>query len=166
LQLAENYATKYANSRPLSKDEFQQFITKMKGMGVAGARIKLEHKTAIQTNRILFDEWSHQINQEGRADLKEVGEGVKKGFAQERRKILLIEGHTDRRGPREKLMILSEQRAEAVKNSLTKEFGIDPSRLRTKGHGPDKPFSPREDRVGWDQNRRVEFRIIDETEAQ
>lgn len=166
LQLAQNYAAKYASSRPLSKEEFQEFITKMKGMGVAGTRIKLEHKSAIQTNRILFDEWSHQIKQEALQDLKEVGEGVRKGFAQEPRKILLIEGHTDRRGPREKLMVLSEQRAEAVRNYLAKEFGVDPSRLRTSGHGPDKPFSPRDDKVGWDQNRRVEFRIMDNSEAQ
>ncbi len=170
LQLAEHYAAQYANSGPISKEEFQEFITKMKGMGVAGTRTKLEHKTAIQTNRILFDEWKSTIKQEALPDLKAIGEGVKNGFNREPRKVLLIEGHTDKggleRGLEKRLMDLSEERAQAVKDALVKDFGINPAQLRTKGYGPFKPFTPRDDKVGLAQNRRVEFRIIDSEETQ
>jgi OmpA-OmpF porin, OOP family len=79
------------------------------------------------------------------------------------KKALLIEGHTDKggleRGLRNELMLLSERRAEAIKNYLVKKFGIDPSRLITQGYGPDKPFTPKTDRDGLAQNRRVEFKM-------
>jgi len=67
-----------------------------------------------------------------------------------------IAGHTDNTGSRKTNMRLSEQRAESVKNWLTGR-GIDPKRITTSAHGPDKPIVPNNTKEGRDKNRRIEF---------
>lgn len=67
-----------------------------------------------------------------------------------------IEGHTDDTGPREVNMVLSQQRARAVKHYLVKR-GVSPKRLTLKSYGPDKPRLPGTDDRARAGNRRVEF---------
>ncbi|GAB3825717.1 OmpA family protein [Hymenobacter jeollabukensis] len=64
---------------------------------------------------------------------------------------LQIAGHTDRVGEPQKNLVLSEQRAEAVKAYLIKA-GIDATRLSTIGYGDARPLYPSPDA----RNRRVE----------
>lgn len=64
---------------------------------------------------------------------------------------LQIAGHTDRVGEPQKNLVLSEQRAEAVKNYLVKA-GIEAQRLTTIGYGDTRPLYPSPDA----RNRRVE----------
>ncbi|MCB9640746.1 MAG: OmpA family protein [Myxococcales bacterium] len=47
---------------------------------------------------------------------------------------IMIEGHTDSRGDREKNVDLSERRARRVMSFLVQE-GVLPKRLRSKGYG-------------------------------
>lgn len=67
-----------------------------------------------------------------------------------------IEGHTDSQGDATANQRLSEQRAEAIKESLIK-FGIQESRLTTKGWGESKPVDTNATQEGRAKNRRVEF---------
>jgi outer membrane protein OmpA-like peptidoglycan-associated protein len=67
-----------------------------------------------------------------------------------------IAGHTDNTGSRATNMKLSEQRAESVKNWLTGR-GVEPKRISTSAHGPDKPIAPNTTKEGRDKNRRIEF---------
>ncbi|MBN1115917.1 MAG: OmpA family protein [Bacteroidales bacterium] len=67
-----------------------------------------------------------------------------------------IEGHTDSQGDANANLILSQQRAESVKESLVK-FGIDESRLETKGMGESTPVDTNATPEGRANNRRVEF---------
>jgi OOP family OmpA-OmpF porin len=67
-----------------------------------------------------------------------------------------IDGHTDNSGISAHNMVLSQQRADAVKNQLI-SMGIDGSRLTTKGFGDSKPIGNNSTDDGRANNRRVEF---------
>lgn len=68
----------------------------------------------------------------------------------------VIEGHTDNVGPKALNMKLSQLRADKIRNSLIKEFGIAPERIKAVGYGPTKPVASNKDKAGKAQNRRIE----------
>ncbi len=67
-----------------------------------------------------------------------------------------ISGHTDDTGDPDHNRVLSQERADAVKNYLVGK-GIAAERLEAKGYGPDKPLADNSTRAGKAKNRRVEF---------
>lgn len=69
-----------------------------------------------------------------------------------------VEGHTDDTGKYERNVILSQQRAESVRNYLIAR-GVEQNRLGAKGYGPDKPIDPAKTKKARALNRRVEFII-------
>jgi outer membrane protein OmpA-like peptidoglycan-associated protein len=72
---------------------------------------------------------------------------------------LRIEGHTDSKGKIAKNMVLSDQRAAAVRDYLEKA-GIAPERLVSRGYGPTVPIGDNKTTAGREQNRRTEFFIL------
>jgi outer membrane protein OmpA-like peptidoglycan-associated protein len=68
-----------------------------------------------------------------------------------------ISGHTDSRGSNQKNQVLSEQRANAVKDWLVSK-GINPNRITTIGYGEDKPIAPNDSEENMRKNRRIEFK--------
>jgi OOP family OmpA-OmpF porin len=70
-----------------------------------------------------------------------------------------ISGHTSADGNPERNLVLSLDRAEAVKDYLVAR-GIAEERIITVGHGSDKPVAPNSDVRKREQNRRIEFRIL------
>jgi outer membrane protein OmpA-like peptidoglycan-associated protein len=71
-----------------------------------------------------------------------------------------IAGHTDSFGHWEYNKALSQRRAEAVKDFLTKK-GIDPRRITAVGYGESRPLASNDDeQEGRELNRRVEFKVI------
>ncbi len=72
---------------------------------------------------------------------------------------ILVEGHTDSVGGLESNQILSEKRAQAVKEYLVNK-GIDPSRIETVGFGKSKPIANNNTTFGRQLNRRTEIVII------
>lgn len=70
-----------------------------------------------------------------------------------------IAGHTDVVGTKNYNMFLSQKRAEAVKDFLTKK-GIDSRRIKAVGYGKNKPLASNDDeKEGRELNRRVEFKV-------
>jgi OmpA-OmpF porin, OOP family len=67
-----------------------------------------------------------------------------------------IDGHTDNSGTSPHNIVLSQHRADAVKDQLV-TMGIDASRLTTKGLGDTKPMTTNDTPEGKANNRRVEF---------
>ncbi|ESP62522.1 Outer membrane protein and related peptidoglycan-associated (lipo)protein [Smithella sp. ME-1] len=69
--------------------------------------------------------------------------------------ILTITGHTDNTGSNQYNLILSEKRAESVKNYLVNNFNIDEQRLTTQGIGSAEPVADNDAEEGRKNNRRV-----------
>jgi hypothetical protein len=69
---------------------------------------------------------------------------------------LSIEGHTDNAGGAEHNRTLATARARSVLGALV-GLGVDPSRLASKGFGPDKPIADNTTDEGRAKNRRVEL---------
>ena len=77
-----------------------------------------------------------------------------------------IGGHTDSVGPDGYNLVLSQARAETVRNYLAEQFGIDPSRLVATGYGETQPVASNANATGRTLNRRVEFSAIGVTGPQ
>ena len=71
---------------------------------------------------------------------------------------ILIQGHTDDIGDPDRNMVLSQERAEAVKNYLV-ELRISPDRLKAKGYGITMPKLPNNSEANRAKNRRTDFVI-------
>jgi len=77
---------------------------------------------------------------------------------------VLIEGFTDSTGERDYNMALSMRRATSVRDQLTGR-DVDPSRIQTRGYGPDYAVASNDSAAGRQLNRRVEVVISDDDQA-
>jgi len=68
---------------------------------------------------------------------------------------LLIEGHTSLRGSAEHNIVLSEHRAEAIKNTLSERFFIAAERIETIGYGFERLLVEGDDEAAHARNRRI-----------
>ncbi len=75
-----------------------------------------------------------------------------------------VEGHTDSDGDDDKNLGLSQDRANAVRDALV-ALGVDASRLVAKGFGESQPVADNADKQGKEQNRRVEFVLVNDDDA-
>ncbi|MDB4931874.1 MAG: outer membrane protein OmpA, partial [Myxococcaceae bacterium] len=73
---------------------------------------------------------------------------------------LAIDGHTDNVGSEAHNSGLSDRRAQAVANWLTRH-GVPAARLEVHGYGFERPIVSNDSAEGRSRNRRVEFRLID-----
>ncbi len=71
-----------------------------------------------------------------------------------------VEGHTDNRGAAGHNLDLSRRRAASVMKWLT-DHGIATTRLSSKGFGMTKPIDSNDSDAGRQNNRRVEFHILE-----
>ncbi len=73
---------------------------------------------------------------------------------------VLITGHTDTDGTRERNLELSKARAESVKKYLASK-GVAEARIETRGAGPDEPRESNDTAAGKQKNRRIEFKLLE-----
>jgi len=105
-----------------------------------------------------FDKWS--IREDAEETLSKVGEIIRASQYP-----VAISGHTDSKGAEAYNLELSKKRAEAVKQWLVNQAGIDPSRIETTGKGESEPVAANTHPDGSDnpegrqKNRRVEIKI-------
>jgi OOP family OmpA-OmpF porin len=107
----------------------------------------------VATQGILFDSGSDRIRPESTPTLKEIGQMLKDHADLK----LLIEGHTDNVGDDASNQTLSEKRANAVRDHLISNYGIEAARLQAKGFGETKPVGSNDTPEGRQNNRRVEL---------
>ncbi|MFJ7795515.1 OmpA family protein [Pseudomonas sp. NPDC096950] len=70
-----------------------------------------------------------------------------------------VEGHTDSVGPDAYNQKLSERRANAVKQVLTNQYGVESSRVQSVGYGESRPVADNKTEAGRAVNRRVEAQV-------
>ena len=73
--------------------------------------------------------------------------------------VIEVGGHTDDIGSDVSNQKLSESRADAVRDALTK-FSVSSERLQSKGYGKDDPKVPNKDNESRAKNRRIEYKAV------
>ena len=120
---------------------------------VDDVRSKILKEGKYSTNAILFSANSAVILPQSATTIKEIADILKENPSLK----LIVIGHTDSDGSKENNLLLSKQRATAVKNELVKKYGILENRLDTDGKGDSDPVEDNATAAGKSQNRRVEF---------
>ena len=111
----------------------------------------------IRLQNVNFETGKAELLPESFAALDEVG-GILSKWPQLK---IEIGGHTDSRGTAAKNQILSEHRAQAVKDYLANKFsGLDASQLSVHGYGFSKPLVRNTSALNMAKNRRVEFKVL------
>ncbi|HEX2869813.1 MAG TPA: OmpA family protein [Polyangiaceae bacterium] len=72
---------------------------------------------------------------------------------------IMISGHTDNVGEAQKNIELSQARAASVKEYMVGK-GIDAGRIETRGAGPNEPVADNATDKGRQENRRIEFKLL------
>ena len=73
--------------------------------------------------------------------------------------VITVEGHTDASGGDSANLILSQDRADAVKQYLVTHFGLDPEKVSSIGYGEARPVATNETTAGRARNRRIDLLI-------
>ncbi len=105
-------------------------------------------------NDILFETNSSELSNRSKFILRQFSEFLKENPSAK----ILIQGHTDDKGDAEQNMILSQQRAEAVKQYLI-QLNISADRLSAKGYGMTMPKVANSSESNRARNRRTDFVI-------
>ena len=122
------------------------------------ASVKQETRGMVITlsGSVLFETDKAALLPTAMSKLNEVADALIKGNPDAN---ITIEGHTDSTGNRDHNMVLSQQRAESVKQALVGR-GVAADRIKTVGVGPDRPTADNKSPEGRANNRRVEI-IVD-----
>jgi len=110
----------------------------------------------VRWDAILFDFDEYGLTPEAMASLDTLGEEMRRN----RYLVIEVNGHTDFIGSESYNLQLSEKRAESVMRAL-RERGVDPNRLKLAWHGSLKPTEDNATEGGRQQNRRVEFELLE-----
>jgi OmpA-OmpF porin, OOP family len=105
------------------------------------------------TQGILFDTGKSDVKPESTPPLKQIAAALTEHPDLK----VEIQGHTDNVGKADANLKLSQSRAEAVKQTLTKEYGVGEGQLTAKGYGDTKPSGDNKTAEGRANNRRVEL---------
>lgn len=112
-----------------------------------------KNATAGLAKVVYFDFDSYVVKDEFRP----VIDGYSKALGADRKKRVVIEGHTDERGGREYNLALGQKRAEAVARSLTL-LGVQDGQVESVSYGKERPAATGSDESAWAKNRRAELR--------
>ncbi|MGD9835127.1 MAG: peptidoglycan-associated lipoprotein Pal [Piscinibacter sp.] len=101
---------------------------------------------------VFFDFDSYVVKDEFRSTV----EANAKVLTADRKKKVVIEGHTDERGGREYNLALGQKRAEAVARSLAL-LGAQSGQMEAVSFGKERPAVQGSDEAAWAKNRRAEL---------
>lgn len=169
IALSELSTAEAEQARRLAQAQSQEAALARKEADLAFAaaeslRLQLQTMTATSEARgqvmtlsgEAFASGQSRLKPEARANLQRVVEFVGR-FPD---KDVLIEGHTDSQGGANLNQVLSQKRAEAVRDALVQD-GVDATRLTAVGLGKDRPVADNASAEGRARNRRVEIVVLE-----
>ena len=113
----------------------------------------------IPLDGVLFDIGKADLKTDAKILLNDAAKYLRNNLALQR---VIIEGHTDETGHRNKNYQLSDQRASAVRNYLITQ-GVPADLIQLSGHSENQPVDEPWSRAGRARNRHVEiFAVIRE----
>ena len=115
-----------------------------------------ESGVVVTLGDVLFASGEAQLVEGGRSSLAEVVDLLQT----EPDKKIRVEGHTDSLGNADANLLLSEKRAQAVRDALI-ELGVASERVTALGMGEDFPIASNDDEEGRARNRRVDVVLLD-----
>jgi OmpA-OmpF porin, OOP family len=148
-----------ASAEELSVDQMVCALDPQCPMPVAGRHMRgityvvSDVRPGSFDQRINFAFNSAELTAEARQQLDKVAEALTNPRIE--KSTVIIHGHTDAVGNAEYNLVLSQHRAEAARQYLIRQHGIDPKRLAAKGHGKSELLLP--DDPTNERNRRVQF---------
>jgi outer membrane protein OmpA-like peptidoglycan-associated protein len=113
----------------------------------------LRETCRVEVPGIYFDFNRASLNPLSRSTLNNIAGLLKREAAWQ----VTIEGHTDNVGSDAYNVDLSSRRAEAVRDALVNDSGINAARLKTAGFGESRPRETNDTIAGRARNRRVEL---------
>ena len=104
---------------------------------------------------VKFDFDKSRVREESYSDIKNLADFMQQ-YPQTN---TTVEGHTDSVGTDQYNQRLSERRAEAVRNVLVNEYGVQGNRVNSVGYGESRPVADNSTEEGRQINRRVEAEV-------
>ncbi len=145
-----------ANGYLVSKDKLL-----LRQLSASGAVIRdflltpLEVGATIQLSNVLFERGTTNMIGNSTEDLVDVVALMKENPEM----VIEVAGHTDNSGRPDLNLLLSQDRADAVKSYLVNQ-GVREERIIAKGYGGSKPIASNKVEEERRKNRRVEFTIL------
>jgi outer membrane protein OmpA-like peptidoglycan-associated protein len=126
-------------------------------------RVQMQSLKARQESRGLVMTLGESVFRPGQSAmqaeaLKNLG-AVVEFVNQDRSRKIRIEGHTDARGSANLNQVLSQKRADEVRQALITQ-GVDAERITALGRGADVPVATNDSEAGRARNRRVEVILV------
>jgi OmpA-OmpF porin, OOP family len=109
----------------------------------------------LEAETIKFDPGSAEISKDAFGLIKKLAEAARPCVQSDARS-LIISGHTDNQGAPESNMLLSKQRAEAVRRAFA-AIGLNESAMAARGFGENQPVADNGSDAGRQANRRIAF---------
>jgi outer membrane protein OmpA-like peptidoglycan-associated protein/tetratricopeptide (TPR) repeat protein len=141
------------DSKVIDTKTIQPEKVSFKGNDLAVKEIKVGEAYTI--NDVLYTTNSAVLNERSKFILK----GFARFLKENPTVSVSIQGHTDDVGDDDKNLILSQQRADGVKDFLISQ-GVNASRLKSEGFGESQPKVPNTNESNRAKNRRTDF-VID-----
>lgn len=117
-----------------------------------------QYVRSVDLDSVTFDTGSWYVRDDQITKLDKVGEAMEAAVKKNPRTVFMVEGHTDAVGSDEDNLSLSDRRAEAVAEVLTKYFDIPAENLTTQGYG--EQYLKVQTDGAEERNRRVTVRNI------
>jgi len=139
------------DAKVIKKEDIASNVT-IKGQDLAVRKMEVGGSYTI--NEILYPTSSSMMNDKSKFILT----GFARFLTQNESITVAIQGHTDDVGDDQRNLVLSEERAQGVRDYLI-SLGVDKSRLTAKGFGETKPKVKNDSATNRAMNRRTDFVI-------